>query len=772
MKRSDQAPIHVWAPGIRDDTGGIQAFSRFFVRALHDEFPEHPVRVFVKNESPKPEDAILATGDIEIQSLERVPPAGRTLAMAGAGILRGLGERPICALSTHLHFLPALHLMRSFSSIPYGGVLHGIEAWKLASAHRRHAMRAADRLFAVSHFTRDRVIEDHAVDPARIGVVPNTFDGERFSPGPKPAHLLERYGLRPDQPVLLTVSRLALSERYKGHWQVLLAMKRICATRPDAHYLIAGTGDEIAHLRAAVKTLGLERNVTFAGFVPSDELPDHYRLCDVFVMPSTKEGFGIVFLEAAASGKPVIAGDQDGSVDALDHGRLGILTDPHDPAVIADAVMSALNRTHENRLLFEPERLSAAVKECFGFARMKEMLKAEVSILLDTAKGRAPGALQLAREPSSALLRKARAPRVVVLTQLNSPYQVEFFNRVAASGGCHIEVIYLTDKDRNRQWVAPDIAHSHVILTETPSLRKNALDSIASADLVIFNYYTDIFAWRAIRSRARSGKPWVFWGERPGFFHLGAPGRWFRRVFLAPLHERKVPIWGVGGFGIEGYQAEFGLDRAYANVPYYSNLERFDCPARNRSDTRTVLYSGSFIQRKGADLLARAFVRAWKEHPCLRLALMGAGELEESMRKTLEPCGGAVEWIGFQPWDELPSRYARADFFCLPSRYDGWGLALVEALASGLPAIGTDSTGAAVELVKEGENGWLIPAGDEGALVEALGRAATLPPADLARMEARAREAAKLQSLDSGARNFMKSVRDAIVAGQAKIERI
>jgi glycosyltransferase involved in cell wall biosynthesis len=402
---------------------------------------------------------------------------------------------------------------------------------------------------------------------------------------------------------------------------------------------------------------------------------------------------------------------------------------------------------------------------------MKQMLRAEVSILLDAAKGQTPKAMPPAREPSSAVLRRSRAPRIVVLTQLNSPYQVEFFNQVAAGGGCHIEVIYLTNKDRNRQWIAPEIAHSHVILNETPSLRKNALDSIASADLVVFNYYTDIFAWQAIRSRARSGKPWVFWGERPGFFHLGAPGRWFRKIFLAPLHERKAPIWGVGRFGIEGYQAEFGMDRAYANVPYFSNLDRFDCPARTRSDTCTVLYSGALIHRKGSDLLARAFLRAWRQHPRLRLALMGSGNLEPSMRKALSPCGDAVEWIGFQPWDKLPLRYARADIFCLPSRYDGWGLALVEALASGLPSIGTDRTGAAVEHIREGQNGWLIPAGDEDALVNALGRAAELPSDTLARMESRAREVAKRHSLREGAATFLKSARDAIVAGQSERPR-
>ena len=82
------------------------------------------------------------------------------------------------------------------------------------------------------------------------------------------------------------LSRLALSERYKGHWQVLIALKRILQQIPDAHYLVVGTGDELSHLRAGVRMLGLEKHVTFAGFVSTEDLPDHYRLCDAFVMPT------------------------------------------------------------------------------------------------------------------------------------------------------------------------------------------------------------------------------------------------------------------------------------------------------------------------------------------------------------------------------------------------------------------------------------------------------------------------------------------------------
>lgn len=766
MEADSQKPIHIWVPGIRDDTGGIQAFSRFFVRALREGFPNRPIRVFIKNEQLDAADPLRSIG-ISTHSLASVPGHLRSAAMASLGIWHGLRERPICTLSTHLHFFTAMKALRTISGIPYGGVLHGIEAWKIRSAARIEALKSANCLMAVSSFTRDRVIAEYGVDPALTSVVPNTFDLERFTPGPKPAHLLERYGLKPGQPVLLTVSRLALSERYKGHWQVLIALQTIRRSIPDIRYVIVGTGDELQHINVAVRSMGLAENVIFAGFVPNHELADHYRLCDVFVMPSTKEGFGIVFLEAAACGKPVIGGRLDGSVDALDHGRLGILVDPHSPGEIADAITTAVRKTHPNSLLFSPEALSRAVSDAFGYEAVKARLLEQVTRLIEHS-GRSREHAKPRQSPeeatASSIVPLSHAPRIVVLTQLNSPYQVEFFNTVALHGGCHLEVIYLTHQDRNRKWVAPDICHSHIILSENPELRANAMEALLGADLAVFNYYTDIFAWQAIRQRAQLHKPWVFWGERPGFFHLGPPGGWFRQFALAPLHRSTAPIWGVGQFGIDGYRREFGDQHSYGNLPYFSNLTRFELDRGSLPPRpRTILYSGVLVRRKGVDLLARAFASLSSRHHDVRLLIVGEGELRPEMEKILSVCRDRVEWAGFQSWESLPGFYARADVFCFPSRYDGWGLALVEALAAGLPCIGTDQTGSALEfLTPENKNGWLVKADSLSAFEAALEKAITLPTVELRVMQEKARQSVQAHTLLDGARRFVQMAGDAL----------
>lgn len=748
--------IHIWVPGIREGSGGIQAFSRVYVQAICEAYPWADIHVFVKNDEPAVDDPLRRMG-VRFHSMIGYPAVLRTLILVVTGLVMGLWQKPRCAVATHLHFLPALRMLHWLRGIKVMVVLHGIEAWNQHNGLRVRAMRAADHLMAVSHHTRQAAIDSYGIDSAKISVVPNTFDTGRFTLGPKPAHLLQRYGLKADQPVLLTVSRLALSERYKGHRQVLIALETIRQQYPDVRYLIVGTGDDLPSLQEIVVASGLQDSVILAGHVPGEELPDHYRLCDAFVMPSSKEGFGIVFLEAMACGKPVVAGNLDGSVDALDEGRLGLLVDPYNPAEIAKAVCQVLSRQPEKALWHHPAELRAAVVEQFGYPRVSRLMAEDLAPLLGME---ASPVGQGRRQSAEGSL--PSVPRIVVLTQLTSPYQVEFFNALSADLGSHLEVIYLTSRDSRRQWKKLNIAHNHLILSESPHMRGNAMAAVRCADLVVFNYYMDWFTLNAIRQRASLRRPWVFWGERPGFLQTGIIGMIARRFLLRPLHQHVAPIWAVGRFGVEGYQREFGRRRSYQNIPYFSNLKSFRRIDRLPAEERVFFYSGSLTQRKGVDLLARAFAKVAAQHPKARLVIVGAGELEHEMRNLLSRCADRVTWLGFQPWEQLPDCYARGSIFCLPSRYDGWGLALVEALAAGMPAIGTDRSGAALEFLHEGKAGWLIEAGDESALAEAMERALTLPEAEFGAMQKAAREAVAYNGLQEGVRRFMEASRDVL----------
>ena len=210
--------------------------------------------------------------------------------------------------------------------------------------------------------------------PTTIELLPNTFDSDRFQIGYKPEYLLERYGLNSHQPVILTVARLAEHEQYKGYDSILRALPQISQRFPSVRYIIAGKGKDRARIERMIRDLGLQDSVTLAGFIPDYELCDHYNLCDLFAMPSKGEGFGMVYLEALACGKPTIGGNTDGAVDALCDGELGVLVDPDDVDEIAQTIIEILGGSHPHPLLYRPEALRANVIDAFAFRRFRRTL--------------------------------------------------------------------------------------------------------------------------------------------------------------------------------------------------------------------------------------------------------------------------------------------------------------------------------------------------------------------------------------------------------------
>jgi glycosyltransferase involved in cell wall biosynthesis len=354
--------------------------------------------------------------------------------------------------------------------------------------------------------------------------------------------------------------------------------------------------------------------------------------------------------------------------------------------------------------------------------------------------------------------------KVFVLTDCPSPYQVELFNEIESQGDCSLEVAYLRWRDPNRQWKSTDIRHQAIESTR-------AHESMHAADVVVFNYYRHPYAERLIGERAGLRAPWCFWGERPGFHQPAWAGRLLRKWKLSKLHASPAPIWGIGKFAVDEYRREFGVQRPYFNLPYFSDLKRFEGSERRERAERTFLFSGSLIHRKGVDLLAAAFVEIAREFSNVRLRVIGDGELRESVEQTLRPVRERVEFVGFTDWDQLPQAYASADVLCVPSRYDGWGLVVPEGLASGLPVIATDRMGAALEFVETARNGWLIAAGDQDALINAMREAARLSASELEQLGHHARESVSAHTLESGAARFVLCAREALAVWRQEPSR-
>lgn len=367
--------IHLWTPGLFDFKGGIQVYSGLLLQALQTLYPEARYDVFLMHDRGLPKTLDYPT-NVRFHCAGKVPKRCRTAVFAAQLLRWGLQQRPDLVISTHLNFAVAGQWLQQLAGIPYWAVAHGFEAWEIDRPALRQAVLTADRILCVSHYTRDRLLQSQPLPPDRVSLLPDTFQPGRFPIAPKPTHLLHRHGLTPDQPVILTVNRLTAGEAYHPYDRVLAALPQIRQAIPNVRYLIVGKGDDRPRLEEEIARQQLQACVTLTGFVPDSELPDYYNLCDVFAMPSKLEGFGIVFLEAMAAGKPVLASSEDGGRDAVCQGRLGAMVHPDDTAAIAQHLIQILQGTYPNPLLYQPEALREAVIQAFGFTQFQQTLAA------------------------------------------------------------------------------------------------------------------------------------------------------------------------------------------------------------------------------------------------------------------------------------------------------------------------------------------------------------------------------------------------------------
>jgi phosphatidyl-myo-inositol dimannoside synthase len=255
----------------------------------------------------------------------------------------------------HLYMAPLCALIARLTGAKLIVQMHGIEAWPQPSRLLRAAVESADLVLCVSRFTRARVLGWAAIAPERLVVLPNTIRAA-FTPGDGSA-VRAAWGLQ-DRWVLLTVGRLDARERYKGHDQIIAAIPKLVALGHDVLYLIVGEGDDRPRLEARAREANVAERVWFVGSLEVPQLIEIYRAADLFVMPSTGEGFGIAFLEAMASGTPALGLDVGGARDALADGELGT-------GVTEEGFITALTYA-----LMSPKRdregLAEAVRARFG----------------------------------------------------------------------------------------------------------------------------------------------------------------------------------------------------------------------------------------------------------------------------------------------------------------------------------------------------------------------------------------------------------------------
>lgn len=277
---------------------------------------------------------------------------------------------------SHINLLPLTFLIKILNRQSKVIMLaHGTEIYRPKAIWEKWFIRKYVNCWAVSDFTAQNLQQLHGIDK-KIQVINNCLDPFFHTPNRffKPTYLLDRYKLSPDQPILITICRIGRSELDKGYDKIINLLNQISAQFPQIHYLLCGKAEksEKHRLQALIEQNLLQAHVTLTGPIPEHELTDHYLLADTFILPSSKEGFGIVFIEAAACGCQLIAGASDGSRDALLNGRTGILADTSQPEELYHAIISQLKTKRNKKDKTNQQEL--AVKH-FGYTQYESKIR-------------------------------------------------------------------------------------------------------------------------------------------------------------------------------------------------------------------------------------------------------------------------------------------------------------------------------------------------------------------------------------------------------------
>jgi glycosyltransferase involved in cell wall biosynthesis len=352
------------------EAGGIQVYTATLVRALRKISGDSAVRLLAVPDPP-------ASSSAHAPGLSSAAKARFFLR----ALLQAMRWRPDLCICTHVALAPLGHVIHVILRCPFWVSAHGIEVWGRLSRSRHRALSAADRVLAVSAFTRDRVVARHQLSPLRTNVLANVLDGDLLSLAPD-ARKLESLHLVDRRPIL-TVGRISAAERYKGHDVLLHALPAILERVPRALYLVAGGGDDRARLESLARKMGVADSVSFLGRMNRAELAACYRACEVFALPARTvldddapkgEGFGIAYLEAMAFGRPVIGPRAGAPAEFIRHGETGLLVDPDDPAEVAAACISLLIQPELARAMGERGR--RLVEQEYSFDALVQRLEA------------------------------------------------------------------------------------------------------------------------------------------------------------------------------------------------------------------------------------------------------------------------------------------------------------------------------------------------------------------------------------------------------------
>ncbi len=324
--------IVLLAPELFKAEGGIARISRLYLQAIADNAPNAHLSVVVLNDATIPASALAR---YHAPNAEAVG-CNRSKWHCAKALWHATRAPKTTVVCTHIHLAPllwAIRLMRP--TLNYDIVVHGIEVWTPLSWLSRRSIAKARHVLSVSEYTRQKVNEQVPDQADKLIVLPNALD---------PGFEFEVASDARVPYILLTVSRLASHDQEKGIDHLIEAMEQIVTHQPQAQLRTVGEGVDRARLEAIAHHSPAKAHITFLGFVPEAQLKQEFQRCAVFALPSKKEGFGLVYLEAMAAGKPCIAANAGGAPEVINE-ESGIIVPYGDPKAIAQAVLSAMDRS-------------------------------------------------------------------------------------------------------------------------------------------------------------------------------------------------------------------------------------------------------------------------------------------------------------------------------------------------------------------------------------------------------------------------------------------
>jgi len=256
-----------------------------------------------------------------------------------------LRHKPDIVWANHIGLLPLANAVCRLGSASRTVVnVYGLEMWSGLPAYKRRALRRAVHIVSDCHFTANYVQKTFNIPERRVSVVWDPVDVNQFVPRDTSVQIITRYGVpyRSEACYLMTLGRVSDVSRHKGYDRMLDIMGQMA--REDVIYLVAGDGNDRPRLEKRVRDEGLSGRVFFLGSISESDLVDVYNAADVFVLVSDRghgrgEGVPLTPLEAAACGKPIIVGDEDGSPEAVDDGENGYIVSPHDLDAIRRVIL-------------------------------------------------------------------------------------------------------------------------------------------------------------------------------------------------------------------------------------------------------------------------------------------------------------------------------------------------------------------------------------------------------------------------------------------------